>query len=165
MRIADTAVDQAEANAGQSAADRGSIVSTVAVALGFAIPVVTAPLVVMCLRPLFSVFVKEGAQLFAGIGLPGVYADSIGSRLAKINVAILLATWIVVFTCECLEVSHLIRGGVTIAGVLGALVATTYLLRWNLGVRGWDSWRMGMLSFAGGNLPIFMIVAAILALR
>ena len=70
-----------------------------------------------------------------------------------------------VFTCECLEVSHLIRGGVTVAGVLGALVATTYLLRWNLGVRGWDSWRMGMLSFAGGNLPIFMIVAAILALR
>ena len=92
MRIADTAVDQAEANAGQSAADRGSIVSTVAVAAGFAIPVVTAPLVVICLRHLFSVFVREGAQLFAGIGLPGVYADSIGSRLAKINVAILLAT-------------------------------------------------------------------------
>ncbi len=138
---------------------------TVAVVAGFAIPVVAAPLAVLCLRHLFSLFVREGAQLFGGIGLPGVYADSIGSRLAKINVAILLATWIVVFTCECLEVSPLIWGGVTVAGVLGGLGATTYLLRWNLGVRGWVSWRMGMLSFAGGNLPIFMIVAAILALR
>ncbi len=139
--------------------------STVAVVAGFAIPVVVAPLAVLCLRYLFSLFVREGAQLFGGIGLPGVYADSIGSRLAKINVGILLATWIVVFTCECLEVSPLIRGGVAIAGILGGLVATTYLLRWNLGVHGWVSWRMGMLSFAGGNLPIFMIVAAILALR
>ncbi len=139
--------------------------STVAVVAGFAIPVIAAPPVAMWLRHLFSVFVREGAQLFGGIGLPGVYADSIGSRLAKINVAVLLATWIVVFTCECLEVSPLIRGGVAIAGVLGGLVATTYLLRWNLGVRGWVSWRMGMLSFAGGNLPIFIIVAAILVLR
>ena len=139
--------------------------STVTVVIGFAIPVVAAPLAVLCLRHLFALFVREGAQLFGGIGLPGVYADSIGSRLAKINVGVLLATWIVVFTCECLEVSPLIRGGVAIAGVLGGLVATTYLLRWNLGVRGWVSWRMGMLSFAGGNLPIFMIVPAILALR
>ena len=119
---------------------------------------------VLCLRPLFSLFVREGAQLFGGIGLPGVYAGSIGSRLAKINVAVLLATWIVVFTCECLKVSPLILGGVAIAGILGGLVATTFLLRWNLGVHGWVLWRMGMLSFAGGNLPIFMIVAAILAL-
>lgn len=139
--------------------------STVTIVAGFAIPVVAAPLAVMCLRHLFSLFVREGAQLFGGIDLPGVYADSIGSRLAKINVGVLLATWIVVFTCECLEVSPLIRGGIAIAGVLGGLVATTYLLRWNLGVRGWVSWRMGMLSFAGGNLPIFMIIAAILALR
>lgn len=139
--------------------------STVTIVAGFAIPVVAAPLAVMCLRHLFSLFVREGAQLFGGIDLPGVYADSIGSRLAKINVGVLLATWIVVFTCECLEVSPLIRGGIAIAGVLGGLVATTYLLRWNLGVRGWVSWRMGMLSFAGGNLPIFMIIAAILAFR
>ena len=137
--------------------------STVAIVAGFAIPVVAAPLAAMWLRHLFSMFVREGAQLFSGIGLPGVYADSIGSRLAKINVAILLATWIVVFTCQCLEVSPLIRGGVAIAGVLGGLVATTFLLRWNLGVHGWVLWRMGMLSFTGGNLPIIMIVAAILA--
>ena len=47
---------------------------------------------------------------------------------------------------------------------LGALIATTSLLRWNLGVKGWVAWRMGMLSFAGGNLPIFLLVVAILAL-
>ncbi len=139
--------------------------STVTIVAGFAIPVVAAPLAVLCLRHLFALFVREGAQLFGGIGLPGVYADSIGSRLAKINVAVLLATWIVVFTCECYAASPLIWGGVAVAGVLGGLVATTYLLRWNLGVHGWVSWRMGMLSFAGGNLPIFMIVVAILALR
>ncbi len=156
---------RSEAHAGQSAADRASIVSTIAVVAGFAIPVVAAPPAAMGLRYLFSLFVREGAQLFGGIDLPSVYADSIGWRLAKMNVAVLLATWIVVFTCECLEVSPLIRGGVAVAGILGGLVATTFLLRWNLGVRGWVSWRMGMLSFAGGNLPIFMIVAAILALR
>ncbi|MEE8155632.1 MAG: hypothetical protein V3T53_11825, partial [Phycisphaerales bacterium] len=128
--------------------------STVTIVAGFAIPVVAAPLAVLCLRHLFALFVREGAQLFGGIGLPGVYADSIGSRLAKINVAVLLATWIVVFTCECYAASPLIWGGVAVAGVLGGLVATTYLLRWNLGVHGWVSWRMGMLSFAGGNLPI-----------
>lgn len=139
--------------------------NTITIVAGFAIPVVVAPLAVLCLRHLFSMFVREGAQLFGGIGLPGVYADSIGSRLAKINVAVLLATWIVVFTCGCYEVSPLIWGGVAVAGVLGGLVATTYLLRWNLGVRGWVSWRMGMLSFAGGNLPIFIIVAATLVLR
>ena len=139
--------------------------NTITTVAGFAIPVVAAAPTVMGLRHLFSLFVREGAQLFGGIDLPSVYADSIGSRLAKTNVGILLATWIVVFTCENLAVSPLIRGGVAIAGVLGALVATTSLLRWNLGVHGWVSWRMGMLSFAGGNLPIFMIVVAILALR
>ena len=139
--------------------------NTITTVAGFAIPVVVAAPTAMGLRHLFSLFVREGAQLFGGIGLPGVYADSIGSRLAKINVAVLLATWIVVFTCVCYAVSPLIWGGVTVAGVLGGLVATTYLLRWNLGVRGWVSWRMGMLSFAGGNLPIFMIVVALLALR
>lgn len=139
--------------------------NTITTVAGFAIPVVAAAPIAMGLRHLFSLFVREGAQLFGGIDLPSVYADSIGSRLAKTNVGILLATWIVVFTCENLAVSPLIRGGVAIAGVLGALVATTSLLRWNLGVHGWVSWRMGMLSFAGGNLPIFMIVVAILALR
>ncbi len=127
-------------------------------------PVIAAPPAAICLRHLFSVFVREGAHLFAGLRLPGVYAISIGSRLAKINVAILLGTGIVIFSCHCADVGHLILGGVAVVGVLGALIATTGLLRWNLGVKGWVAWRMGMLSFAGGNLPIFLLVAAILGL-
>ncbi len=137
---------------------------TLAIVAGFAIPVVAALPAAIYLRHLFSIFVREGGQLFGGLDLPGVYATSIGSRLAKVNVAILLGTWIVVFTCACQDVPFMILGGVAVAGVLGALIATTGLLRWNLGVKGWVSWRMGMLSFAGGNLPIFLLVAAILVL-
>lgn len=137
---------------------------TLAIVAGFAVPVVAAPPAAIWLRHLFSIFVREGAQLFGGLDLPGVYATSIGARLAKVNVAILLGTWIVIFTCVCQDVPFMILGGIAVVGVLGALIATTSLLRWNLGVKGWVAWRMGMLSFAGGNLPIFLIVAAILAL-
>ncbi len=118
----------------------------------------------MALRHLFSMFVQEGAQLFGGLHLPSVYANSIGARLAKVNVGILLVTWIVVFSCHCANVAHLALGAIAVVGFLGALIATTSLLRWNLGVKGWVAWRMGMLSFAGGNLPIFLLVVAILAL-
>ncbi len=137
---------------------------TLAIVAGFAVPVVAALPAAVWLRHLFSMFVQEGAHLFGGLHLPSVYATSIGSRLAKINVAILLGTWIVVFSCHCADVGFVFLGTVAIAGVLGALIATTGLLRWNLGVKGWVSWKMGMLSFAGGNLPIIIIVAAILAL-
>ncbi len=137
---------------------------TLAIVAGYAVPIVAAPPAAIWLRHLFSMFVQEGAQLFGGLHLPGVYASSIGARLAKINVAILLATWIVVFSCHCADVAYVTLGAVAVAGVLGALITTTGLLRWNLGVKGWVSWRMGMLSFAGGNLPIFLLVAAILAL-
>lgn len=153
-----------KAGARQSTAIRGLIVGTLAVVAGFAVPVLAAPPAAIWLRHLFSVFVREGAHLFGGIDLPSVYATSIGARLAKVNVAILLGTWIVVFTCDCMDVSALIQGAIAVVGVLGALFATTSLLRWNLGVRGWVGWRMGMLSFAGGNLPIFLLVVAILAL-
>ena len=89
---------------------------------------------------------------------------SVGARTAKVNVGILLVSWIVVFSCHWANVAHLALGAIAVVGFLGALIATTSLLRWNLGVKGWVAWRMGMLSFAGGNLPIFLIVAAILAL-
>ena len=138
---------------------------TLAIVAGFAVPVVVALPASIYLRHLFSVFIREGAQLFGGLDLPGVYATSIGARLAKVNVAILLGTWIAVFICVCQDVGFLILGSIAVVGVLGALIATTSLLRWNLGVQGWVAWRMGMLSFAGGNLPIFIVVIAILALR
>ncbi|MHC4416154.1 MAG: hypothetical protein ACYS0G_12805 [Planctomycetota bacterium] len=129
---------------------------------GFGIPVVAAPFAIYGLRYLFAVFFREGAELFGSINLPDAYAFTVGSIMAKLNVPVLLLAWIALFACDCFQWSSVLSGAITIGGILVGLLITTYVVRINLPVHGWVLTRIGLLSYAGGNLPLLMVIAGLL---
>lgn len=130
----------------------------IAMAVGVAVPIAAAAPVTIGLRHLFGIFVREGASLFADIDLPDSLVLSIGTLMAKINVAILLLAWIGLFLCDCFDVEIMITSSIGIAGLLAALLATILIGKWNLGFRGWLALRFGALAFAGGNLPLLLLI-------
>lgn len=131
----------------------------------FVVPVVIAPLVIMGLQPLFSIFLREGTELFADLTLEKRLSRGISRVLARWNVVIFVLSWMAAFG------SYLGTGKWTwgalliVAGVLGALGLTIRQVRNRVGLVGRPALLVGLLAFAGGNLPLFLIVPIALVLR
>ena len=139
-------------------------IRVVLIVFGFAGPIIAAPFVAHWLRPLFTLFLREGAELIGGIDLPDPDAASIGRLLARLNVAILLVAWLVLFACNCFDHSPTVLGSVAIGGILAALGISIIVARTNLEVDRRSSVLVGAIVFAGGNLPLILVGAAMLAL-
>ena len=131
----------------------------------FVVPVVIAPLVIMGLRPLFSIFLREGAELFADLTLEKRLSDGISRVLARWNVFIFVLAWMSAFGSYLGTHKWTWGALIIVAGVLGALGLTIRQVRSRVGVVGRPALLIGLLAFAGGNLPLFLIVPIALVLR
>ncbi len=133
-------------------------------ATGFALPVIAAPFVTIALRRLFALFVAEGAELFSNMKLSREDSYAVGALIAKFDVAALLFTWLGFFALHVFEQPILLRTSVAIAGILTALALTILIVRTNLQVRGRTLAIIGMMAFAGGNLPLIVVMGAVMGL-
>ncbi len=131
--------------------------------IGLGLPVLAAPLAVIGLRYLFALFLAEGVELFGKMTLAREDSLVLGTMMAKLNVAVLLVTWLALFTCDRFGMSWLSMG-IALTGMSAALLLTVGIVRTNLGVEGRTLAIVGMLAFAGGNLPIIIMVGSLLVL-
>lgn len=136
----------------------------IAWSIGFALPILAAPVAVILLRHLFAMFLTEGIELFGTISLAREDALVLGSMMAKLNVAVLLVAWLALFTCTRFEMSPWLCMAIALTGLTAALLLTMGVIRTNLGIHGNALIVVGMLAYAGGNLPIIIVVGALLAL-
>ena len=135
----------------------------IAMVVGYGGPVLAAPFAAWGLRYTFRFFLQEGAELFGGLVLGRADAVSVGSLMAKINVVLLLVAWLALFTCQCLDQPAVLNALVGIAGLAAALLMTVFVVRLNIEVQGAKLWMVGLITFAGGNLPVFIVVATAMA--
>ena len=132
--------------------------------LGFGAPLVVAPIAIYSLRHLFAIFLREGAELFVHTQIAYPLSFEIGKQLAMVNVLLLLVSWWGLFACDCLDLPMMMSAGVAIAGLLTTMLVTIAIVRSRLDLYGWPAAEVGLLSFVGGNLPLFLIATTLLAL-
>ncbi len=132
--------------------------------VGFGAPLLVAPVAVYALRHLFAVFLREGTELFAHTDIAQPLSFEIGKHLAMVNVLLLLVSWWGLFACNCLDLPMTVIAGVAIAGLLTTMLVTIAIVRSRLDFYGWPAAEVGLLSFVGGNLPLFLIATTLLAL-
>ncbi len=133
-------------------------------AVGLAVPTLLAPFAVLGLRRLFAIFITEGVELFSTVTMEGEDAKTLGSLMAKLNVAVMLFAWWILFTCHSFDVPHLVVMGIALAGVTGAIMITAATIKSNLPLEGRELWMVALLAFTGGNLPIIVILGVLLAI-
>ncbi|MCP3902115.1 MAG: hypothetical protein GY715_00650 [Planctomycetes bacterium] len=129
------------------------------------VPFVIAPILVLCLRPLFSLFLEEGLVLFTDRLVNHDQTAYLAGRLAAANVLFLLAVWTISFSCAMLDVPLALSAIPTLVGVPVALAVTVLMVRKRVGLDRRHAMLVGLLAFAGGNLPLFLLVPTILALQ
>ena len=127
------------------------------------IPLALLPIVALGLRPLFDVFLREGAQMFGHFPLRKRISVVTSRPLAWINASVFAATWVATFGCHFIGLPHLVWTWLPAAGLVAALVLSIRVVEDRVGIAGHRAWLIGLLAFAGGNLPFFLIVPAALA--
>ena len=131
----------------------------------FVVPLAVAPAAIMGLRPLFALFLREGLELFSEVTLDRELSLGIAHVLALVNVIFFLVAWLAAFGCLVLGGTFTTSALIGIAGVVLALVLTMRLVRSRVGLSGWPAILVGLLTFTGGNLPLFLIVPVVLLFR
>jgi hypothetical protein len=133
-------------------------------AAGLVLPVIFAPLVVISQRRLFTIFFAEGVDVLGNITMARDDALLVGSLMAKLNVLVLLVAWLALFTCRCFDQPVLLLATIALAGILVAITVTTLIVHTN--VRRLNAKiviLVGLIVFTGGNLPLIVITAALMA--
>jgi len=122
-------------------------------------PLLLSPLFVLGSQYLFPTFLREGARIFLAMDLPGSLARKVGIDLAVRTVVILVLCWMAGYGCLLLGLSLWFTIGFGIFGVFLAMLGTITLCRGRLAIRSFnDAMLVGLIAFAGGNLPIFVLV-------
>ncbi len=127
-------------------------------------PLLLLPLMALGLRPLFDLFLREGVEVFGQFPLRKGVSVAVARAIAMVNAAIFAATWIAAFGCHFLGAPQVVSAALPAVGVVAALVVTIRTISDQLGIGGHRAWLVGLLAWAGGNLPIFLVVPAALAL-
>ena len=132
--------------------------------VGLVVPVIGAPLIVIAQRRLFCIFFTEGVDVLGNITMARKDALLAGALLAKLNVLVLLVAWLALFTGRCFDQPVMLLAAIALAGILGAITVTTLIVHTN--VRRLDTKTVvmvGLIVFTGGNLPLIVITAALMA--
>jgi hypothetical protein len=130
-----------------------------------AISIVAAPVVVFAQRRLFSLFLAEGAELLGDVTIAKQVTLPVGALMAKLNALVLLVAWLGLFTCRCFDVSWTVRLPIALAGVAVAILITTVIVHNTVRrLNGGTTMIVGLIVFAGGNLPLIVVAATLFAI-
>lgn len=116
------------------------------------------------LRYLFAIALRESVACFAGRVLQRDSTMLIGTRIAVKNAIIFAVAGLLFVGCTSLRLPWPLMAAPGVLGILGALFATIWVVRDSLGMKVPIAGVIGVVSFAGGNLPLILLVPAILAL-
>ena len=132
--------------------------------LAIALPIIAGPLAVYLLRPLFEMFIRQGTNFFTDMN-PGHYlTEGLSHTLALVNVLIFVAAWVAAFALHVTgQLPDWVPVVVLVVGLLLAMLATVRMVRGHLGVPGSAGVLTGLVVFTGGNLPVFVLIPAALA--
>jgi len=128
-----------------------------AVIIGYVAPLVLAPFLVHGVRRLFAWFLEEGVELFLNTSVTRHESMRLGLLLARSNVVVIVLLWLVVFSMQWLDMPMLAAAAVAIVGLIIALWISIEIVRHGLNTRGWTATQIGLLAFAGGNLPFILL--------
>ena len=132
--------------------------------VSLAAPLVAAPLLMYCCRHLFTIFLREGAGLFVGLDMQKPWASGIGQTLAVINGLLFTFAWWATASFSYMGMTAFVVALPFVAAVLLGLMITSFYVKSQMRLAQMDAWMIGMLSFAGGNLPLVMIIPLLLHL-
>jgi hypothetical protein len=125
-------------------------------------PLAAAPLLVMLSRHLFSTFVREAAELFLGMQMHREQRMALGTDLAVINAIIFSIAWMTAVALHACHLSSFIVVAPFLLAMLAALYFTSSMVRGRMKLPSRDAYLVGLLSFAGGNLPLIVIIPLLL---
>ncbi len=121
-------------------------------------PVLLSPLFVKGLRPLHGLFLREGVEMFTEVNLERGLSNRIGHILSITNVIIFLMAWIGAYGSRLLEWPRTVSALLAIGGVFCALAITVWNVRDRVGIVGKPAMLVGLVVFAGGNLPVIVLI-------
>ena len=127
-------------------------------------PVIAAPVAALGTRRLFAVFFREGAALFTGTEVHRELAHGAAMSMAINNALIFSLAWWAAVGISAAGQSMFLIVAPFIAAVLAGVWATTAAVRSKLHASAGDAWLVGLLVFAGGNLPLIVIMPLLLGL-
>ena len=116
------------------------------------------------LRYLFARFVQESTELFTDLDLSKETALDIGTRMAIRNCVIYSLAAFFFTLSTILHLPALVTAATGVAGVLAALAVTIAIVRATLDVDPLPASLIGLISFAGGGLPLIVLIPAILSI-
>jgi hypothetical protein len=136
----------------------------IVMAAGLVLPVIAVPFVVIAQRRLFAVFFAEGVDILGNIEMARKDARVLGALMAKLNALVLLIAWLALFTCRCFDQPVVLLTAIAMGGILAAITVTTLIVHTNVRrLNARTVVMVGMIVFTGGNLPLIVITAALMA--
>jgi hypothetical protein len=119
---------------------------------------------VVGLRYLFATFLRERALWFADLTIPRAAALVIGTRMALKTCTICGLAIFLFAIGSILRLPAPITAAPAALGVLAAVVVAIRIARQTLGIRALPAGLIGVVSFAGGGLPLIVLFPALLSL-
>ncbi|MDY7109939.1 MAG: hypothetical protein SYC29_15005 [Planctomycetota bacterium] len=123
------------------------------------VPLLLAPIIAFALRPIFALFARQGAQLFCALDMSASLAEALGHYVAIFDAVTLATASSGVVACVIWGAPWPVTIAVVAGGVLIALFVTVSVVRVIPGIEGRTALAVGLLTFAGGNLPLFLAAA------
>jgi hypothetical protein len=125
-------------------------------------PVIAAPLIALLSRHLFALFVREGTSLFVGLEMHKEWSLTLGTPIAIANAIIFSLGWWASVALGALDVPSISVAAPLIVALALALFITYILVKDKLHLETGDAFLVGLLAFAGGNLPVIIAMPMLL---
>ena len=123
------------------------------------VPLLLTPIIALALRPVFALFARQGAQLFCALDMSSALAEALGHYTAIYDAVTLAVVSSGVVASVIWRAPWAVTIAIVAGGVLTALFVTVSVVRAIPGIEGRSALAVGLLTFAGGNLPLFLAAA------
>lgn len=120
-----------------------------------------APGLVVLLRYLYTLFIFGGVKWIADLTFERPQINTVSTQMAVANIVVYVLAWFAVVGCVLADLPIWWRSLCLILGIAVALLLTVLLARGWLQYKGlerWQSLSIGVLAFAGGNLPLIVLL-------
>jgi hypothetical protein len=125
-------------------------------------PLAATPLVILLTRRLFAIFVREGASLFVGLEMHKDWAFTLATPIAIANAVVFTFAWWAAVGLSSMELTGLSLAAPFLAGLVLAMFITSIVVKDKLHLETGDACMVGLLTFAGGNLPVILLMPLLL---
>jgi hypothetical protein len=125
-------------------------------------PLAVTPLIILLSRHLFAKFVREAAGLFVGVEMHKDWAITLGTPIAIANAIVFTLAWWAVVGLSAMKLTGFSLAAPFIIGLVLAMLLTYVFVKDKLHLQSGPSCLVGLLTFAGGNLPVILLMPMLL---